>query len=85
MRPVVTLYTRKGCHLCDVAREVLETARREHDFELVTLDIDVDPALARLYDTEVPVVAINGRKAFKYRVDPAALRARLERERPFEQ
>ena len=78
-RPLVTLYTRVGCHLCDVVKDVIEQVRSERDFDWVTLDIDEDPALVALYDTEVPVVAINGRKAFKYRVDPAALRDRIDR------
>ena len=33
------------------------------------IDIDGDAELVRLYDVEVPVVTINGRKAFKYKVD----------------
>jgi glutaredoxin len=75
----VTLYTRAGCHLCDVAKDVLEQVRRERAFELVTVDVDGDPDLSRAYGEEVPVVAIDGRKAFKYRVDPAVLRERLDR------
>ena len=77
--PAVTLYTRVGCHLCDVVKGVLDEVRRERAFDLTTIDVDTDPELVRLYDEEVPVVTINGRKAFKYRVDPAALRARLDR------
>lgn len=75
----VTLYTRVGCHLCDDAKEVLEAVRRERPFELDVVDIDTDPALVALYTDEVPVITIAGRKAFKYRVDPAALRAKLDR------
>ncbi len=78
-RPVVTLYTREGCHLCDVVKRVLAVVQAERPFDLVTVDIDTDPALVALYDTEVPVVAIDGRKAFKYRVDATSLRARLDR------
>jgi glutaredoxin len=78
-RPAVTLYTRVGCHLCDVVKEVLEQVRVDRPFELTTVDIDTDPELVRLYGEEVPVVAIDGRKAFKYRVDPAELRRRLDR------
>ena len=79
MKTIVTLYTRVGCHLCDVAKDVLDQVRRERPFELVTVDIDTDPELVRLYGEEVPVVAVDGRKAFKYRVDAAALRERLNR------
>ena len=77
--PAVILYTRVGCHLCDVVKGVLDAAQRERTFTLTIVDIDTDPALVALYDDEVPVVTINGRKAFKYRVAPADLHARLDR------
>lgn len=64
----VTLYTRAGCHLCEEAKRVLETVRRRAEFSLEVLDIDADPELRRLYDVEVPVIAIDGVKAFKYRL-----------------
>ena len=66
--PRVTLYTRAGCHLCEDAKEVLECARGRAAFELEILDIDRDAELCRLYNEEVPVIAIDGVKAFKYRV-----------------
>ena len=80
---MVTLYTRQGCHLCDVVKGVLDEVKAERAFELVVLDIDDDPALVALYDDEVPVVAVDGRKAFKYRVTAAALRERLDRAESF--
>ncbi len=64
----VTLYTRAGCCLCDDAKHVLERARRNVRFELEEVDIDSDAELRRIYNEEVPVIAINGAKAFKYRV-----------------
>jgi glutaredoxin len=75
----VTLYTREGCHLCDVVKGVIDQVQRERPFHLTIVDVDTDPELVRLYGDEVPVVAIDGRKAFKYRVDAAALRERLDR------
>ena len=33
------------------------------------IDVDSDAEIRRLYNDEVPVVFINGRKAFKYRMD----------------
>jgi glutaredoxin len=73
----VTLYTRHGCHLCDDARAVLEAARRREPFTLEVIDVDADPALRALYNFEVPVIAINGQKAFKYRVTEAELLKKL--------
>jgi glutaredoxin len=69
MKPLVTLYTRAGCCLCDEARQVLAEARRRADFDYQELDIDLDPELRRRYNDEVPVIAINRVKAFKYKVN----------------
>jgi glutaredoxin len=69
MKPRVTLYTRAGCCLCDDAKRTIAEARVHADFDYEELDIDRDEDLRRRYNDEVPVVAINGAKAFKYRVD----------------
>jgi hypothetical protein len=76
----LTLYGRPDCHLCHDMRAVVEAVRAEVAFDLEEVDVDGDPALVAAYGEEIPVLAVNGRKAFKYRVTPAALRARLARE-----
>jgi len=73
----VTLYTRKGCHLCDEARAEIDRLRAKAEFELETVDIDSDAGLQARFNDEVPVVFINGRKAFKYRVEPREFLSRL--------
>jgi glutaredoxin len=73
----VTLYTRGGCHLCDEAKQAIESARRRTAFDYEEFDIDSDPRLRQLYNEEVPVIAIDGKKAFKYRVTPAELLKKL--------
>ena len=78
----VTLYTRAGCHLCDEAKKVLERARAREPFDLEILDIDGNAELRRLYDYEVPVIAIDGVKAFKYRLTEAELLKKLRARRP---
>ena len=77
MKPQVKLYTRVGCCLCDEAKEVIAAARRRADFDYAEIDIDGDAELVRLYNVEVPVVTINGRKAFKYKVDMNELLKKL--------
>lgn len=77
MAPRVTLFTRRGCCLCEEAKRVLLSARRRAEFDLEEKDIDADPALLRLYTDEVPVIAINGVKAFKYRVTEAEFLKKL--------
>lgn len=64
----VTLYTRTGCHLCEEAKLVLQSARRRAAFELEEIDVDRHPEWLRLYNEEVPVIAIDGVKAFKYKI-----------------
>jgi glutaredoxin len=78
MKPRVTFYTRAGCHLCDDAKRVVEAARARADFDFEVVDIDADAELRRLYTDEVPVIAINGVKAFKYRVEAKELLKKLE-------
>ena len=75
--PRVTLYTRRGCCLCEDAKRVLESARQRAGFDLDEVDIDGDADLRRTYNDEVPVIAINGSKAFKYRVTEPELLKKL--------
>lgn len=65
----VVVYSRKGCHLCDVVKETLARFQGNADFQWREVDIDLDPALRQTYNDEVPVVFIDGRKAFKYHMD----------------
>jgi glutaredoxin len=73
----VRMMTAAGCHLCDVAHDLLEQAQAELGFELVRVDITGDPVLEAEYREQIPVVYVAGRKAFKYRVDPDELRRRV--------
>jgi glutaredoxin len=65
----VVVYSRNGCHLCDVVKETLTQLRSQAEFEWHDVDIDADPKLRQQYNDQIPVVFIDGRKAFKYRMD----------------
>ena len=65
----VVVYSREGCHLCDIVKETLAQIQSEADFQWRVVDIDADPELRQKYNDEVPVVFIDGRKAFKYHMD----------------
>jgi glutaredoxin len=72
----VVVYSRAGCCLCDVIKETLAALQTEADFQWREVDIDADAELQLKYNDEVPVVFIDGRKAFKYRMSgPEFLRA----------
>jgi glutaredoxin len=76
-RPKVTLYTRAGCCLCEDAKRVLEAVRGRASFDLDEIDIDSNAELRQTYNDEVPVIAINGSRAFKYRVTEQELLKKL--------
>ncbi len=76
---VVTLYHAEGCHLCERAREVLLSAREELAFEFAEIDISGDPDLEARYREWLPVVEIDGERAFVHFVDPNGLRRKLAR------
>ena len=67
--PRVEIYTRNGCHLCDVAKEVVYPVARAEGIDVVEVDIEADPELEQKFGEQVPVIFVGGRKAFKYRVD----------------
>ena len=69
--PVVTMYSRRNCHLCEVAKEVVESARNEADFDFEVVFIDGDAGLEKEYGEEVPVTLINGKRHDYFRVERA--------------
>jgi len=78
---VVTVYSRKNCHLCDVALETLETVEAELDFEIEKIFIDGNEELTNKYGEEVPVIHIDGVHHDMFRVDLVRFRSSLEKHR----
>ncbi len=79
--PQVTLYHSPDCHLCERARSVLAELRAEEDFELNEVDITGDPELEARYREWLPVVEIDGERAFTYYVHAEAFRRKLAQAR----
>jgi len=78
MREVV-LYTRSGCCLCEDAKEALRVARAQVEFTVREVDIESDGDLYEAHRYDIPVIEIDGRRAFKHRVTAQMLVARLSR------
>jgi len=76
----LTLITRHDCHLCEEIAAVVGAARGEFGFALEVVDVDADAERHARYSDQVPVLLIEGRKAFKYRVSAADLARRLRAE-----
>lgn len=73
----VVLIGKPGCHLCDVAREVLDIVCADADLDFTELSIYDDPRLADRYHDRIPVVLVDGQVVAQFRVDAAALRTVL--------
>jgi Glutaredoxin-like domain (DUF836) len=71
--PRLTLITRTGCHLCDVARDDLAAVAAETGEGFRELDVDADPALLDEYSDRVPVILLDGREHGYWRVEKARL------------
>ncbi len=78
---VITVFTRHGCHLCDVAVEVLEGMSDELHFEIEKIYIDENSELENLYGEQVPVIHIDGKHHDFFRVDPERFKSSLEKHR----
>ena len=75
----VEIFGKPDCPLCDEAKAAAEEARRVVPFDLSYVDITSDPGLFERYRYDIPVVHVDGHRAFKHRVTPEALAARVRR------
>jgi glutaredoxin len=76
----LTLYSRPECCLCEEMKSILARVRLDIPFDLEEIDISDSAGLEARFGQEIPVLFVNGRKAFKYRLTAGELRRRLARE-----
>lgn len=77
----LTLISKPDCHLCDVAREIVDlvvSELPESDVEVAEVSILDDPALYEAWWEKIPVVLIDDRLHAHWRVDAGRLRAALD-------
>lgn len=82
MTPRVTLYTGPDCHLCDVAKALIEKVAADTPLTLEIVDISSDAALYEAHKLEIPVVAIEGDIKLRGKVSEFWLRKLLRGESP---
>ena len=58
--PVITIYSKPDCHLCDRAKEVIERCRQRVPVEIQIIDIANDPVLLARYGNDIPVILLDG-------------------------
>jgi glutaredoxin len=69
VKPLVTVYSRSGCHLCEIAEATLVGLTEELNFDLEIKLIDGSEELEKLFGHEVPVIHIDGEHHDFFRVD----------------
>lgn len=75
MNERITLITRPGCHLCEVAAGVLDRIGEPW----TELDVESDIELEREYGDRVPVVLLDGKEHGYWRVEEARFRTAIAR------
>ena len=70
----VQIYTRRGCHLCEIALNLLETMQSELNFDIEEIFIDGNVELENKYGEQVPVIQIDHVQHDFFRVDPVRFR-----------
>ena len=76
--PLVEIYSKPDCCLCDEAKKVLLNVKETLPFSLKETDISLDKTDLEKYKEEIPVIFINGRKAFKFRLTEEELIKKLK-------
>jgi hypothetical protein len=69
----LTLVTRSGCHLCDVAKEAIERVVAVTGDRWVEVELTGDLELEREFGDRVPVVLLDGREHGYWRVEEERL------------
>ncbi|HKS97500.1 MAG TPA: glutaredoxin family protein [Terriglobia bacterium] len=75
----VVLYSKPDCCLCDELKTQLARLQKQQPFEWREVNILEDREAFEQFKDEIPVVFINGRKAFKYHLDEREFLRRLQR------
>jgi glutaredoxin len=79
MTPTVTVMSRQGCHLCEVAEADVARICGELGVGWAVTDVDTDPELRAEYGDRVPVILIDDAEHGYWRVEEDRFRAALAR------
>jgi glutaredoxin len=79
MNRKLTLYSRKDCCLCDEMKSVVANVALKIPLDVEIIDVDSADELREKFGAEVPVLFVDGRKAFKYRVTAKELEKLLNK------
>jgi hypothetical protein len=74
----IVLYAKPGCHLCEIAHQLLQGLQREFDLTIEETDITREPSLFERYWDKIPVAVIDHRVTLAAPIRVADVRATLE-------
>ena len=75
----IRIYTKSDCPLCDEMSEIVNRASGKDQWQIEYVDIETDEDLKQKYGQEIPVMFINGRKAFKARMTESQFSKKIEK------
>ena len=67
-RARIILYSKPGCHLCEVMKEEMAKADCADLYQLEEINIESDAELFSRYRHDIPVLMIDGVEAFRHRL-----------------
>ncbi|NDF02690.1 MAG: glutaredoxin family protein [Actinobacteria bacterium] len=77
MTAKVTIYSRHGCHLCDVMKDEVVLIQQELSFTIEIIYIDKNIELEEKYGEQVPVILINGENHDFFKLNETRFRKAL--------
>ena len=75
---LITLYSKPGCHLCEIVEQTIEFVRTRRNFEFEKRNILDEPQAFEKYQYEIPVICVNGREIARHQLTAAALEHALD-------
>ena len=77
----VIIYSKPDCHLCDLAKGVVERCRKKVHFTFEVIDISQDPTLFERYRNDIPVILLDGKEIARHFVRESKLLELLQETR----
>lgn len=75
----IEIYTKDDCHLCESAKDVLNSVARDYPLRITEIDIAKDEKVYSEFKESIPVVFINKKREFVYKVHEITLRKKLDK------
>ncbi len=75
----IEIYTKDDCHLCESAKDVLNNVARDYPLRITEIDITKDEKIYSEFKESIPVVFINKKREFVFKVHEITLRKKLDK------